>query len=234
MEAVRREVERIDYYGGVVLLHSLSRGTGSVSVAPHQSGESPLQHYNTLLSLASLQRSADGVLTRAQALQRALMSTSSSFSGVPPAAGSLSHITSCMAGLLLPVHSLTTASGLSLGMEPWELMRCEVFTCSQPPLHHAGLFQYSSRAVLAVARGNKDGSFLMSNALQKLKKGWETPLPLASSLLGHVVQRAGEMLQARAYLHWYQHYGVEEQDFQQALDTCSAAMQEYDTQVTSC
>ncbi|XP_045064257.1 LOW QUALITY PROTEIN: tubulin beta chain-like [Coregonus clupeaformis] len=144
MEAVRREVARIDYYGGVVLLHSLSRGTGSglgsklceeirdtfpaghiltVSVAPHQSGESPLQHYNTLLSLASLQRSADGVLTRAQALQRALMSTSSSFSGVPPAAGSLSHVTSCMAGLLLPVHSLTTASGLSLGMEPWELMR---------------------------------------------------------------------------------------------------------------
>lgn len=29
MEAVRKEVERIDYYGGVVLLHSLSGGTGS-------------------------------------------------------------------------------------------------------------------------------------------------------------------------------------------------------------
>lgn len=28
----------------------------SVSVAPYQSGESPLQHYNTLLSLTSLQR----------------------------------------------------------------------------------------------------------------------------------------------------------------------------------
>lgn len=51
-----------------------------------------------------------------------------------------------------------------------------------------------------------------------------------SCLLGHVVQRAVEMLKARAYLHWYQHYGVEEQDFQQALDACSAVMQEYNTQ----
>lgn len=28
----------------------------TVSVVPHQSGESPLQHYNTLLSLAALHR----------------------------------------------------------------------------------------------------------------------------------------------------------------------------------
>uniref|UniRef100_A0A4W5RVY1 Tubulin/FtsZ GTPase domain-containing protein n=1 Tax=Hucho hucho TaxID=62062 RepID=A0A4W5RVY1_9TELE len=76
MKDVCREVERIDYYGGGVLLHSLSGGTGSgfssklceeicdtfpaghiliVSVAPHQIEESPVQHYNTLLSLASLQ-----------------------------------------------------------------------------------------------------------------------------------------------------------------------------------
>uniref|UniRef100_A0A4W5RVY0 Tubulin/FtsZ GTPase domain-containing protein n=1 Tax=Hucho hucho TaxID=62062 RepID=A0A4W5RVY0_9TELE len=79
MKDVCREVERIDYYGGGVLLHSLSGGTGSgfssklceeicdtfpaghiliVSVAPHQIEESPVQHYNTLLSLASLQRSS--------------------------------------------------------------------------------------------------------------------------------------------------------------------------------
>lgn len=29
MEAVRREAERQDYYGGTVVLHSLSGGTGS-------------------------------------------------------------------------------------------------------------------------------------------------------------------------------------------------------------
>ncbi|XP_026855084.2 tubulin gamma chain-like isoform X3 [Electrophorus electricus] len=83
MEAVRKEATRQDYYGGTVLLHSLSGGTGSglgskmceeiceefpvhhiltVSVVPHQSGESPLQYYNTLLSLASMHRCADGIL----------------------------------------------------------------------------------------------------------------------------------------------------------------------------
>uniref|UniRef100_A0A674BV52 Tubulin/FtsZ 2-layer sandwich domain-containing protein n=1 Tax=Salmo trutta TaxID=8032 RepID=A0A674BV52_SALTR len=196
----------------------------TVSVAPHQSEESPVQHYNTLLSLASLQRSSLSQNTSSS------LSLSLSLSVVPPAAESLSvmntHIASCMARLLLPVHSLTTVS----------------------------------LAVLAVARGNKGGYFLMSNALQKFKKGqrcvsWN-PFPLdhwtgeqyvgdapssrllsvcsnhssVSCLFGHVVQPAVEMLQARAYLHWYQHYGVKEQDFQQALDACSAVMQEYDTQ----
>ena len=60
-----------------MVIHSLTGGTGSglgsrllevikdtyplahavsVAVAPHVSGDSPLQHYNSLLSLASLQR----------------------------------------------------------------------------------------------------------------------------------------------------------------------------------
>ena len=62
---------------GTIVVHSLTGGTGSglgshlverirdayplahvmsVAVSPHSSGDSPLQHYNSLLSLASLQR----------------------------------------------------------------------------------------------------------------------------------------------------------------------------------
>lgn len=318
MEAVRREAEKIDFYGGVVLLHSLSGGTGSglgsklceeirdtfpaghiltVSVVPHQSGESPLQNYNSLLSLASLHRSTDGVLLfhNDQALNQArvlkVVPGRKPSLSVVPSGGSLSamnkHISSCVAGLLLPVHSLTTASGLSLGIEPWELLRslCPLpaakllFTtqaCSREKTSWDSLVDstiqavpqlsstskpYSSRAVLAVARGNKDNSFFMSNAIKKLKKGhrcvsWN-PFPIdhwtdpnnqfgdsvssrlltvcsnhssVSCLLGHVVQRARDMLQARAYLHWYQRFGVEESDFQQALDTCCSVIEEYTTQ----
>ncbi|XP_029602502.1 uncharacterized protein LOC115187663 isoform X3 [Salmo trutta] len=165
------------------------------------------------------------------------------------------HIASCMARLLLPVHSLTTVSEKTR----WEsLASCTLQPV--PQLSPTGK-SYRSLAVLAVARGNKGGYFLMSNALQKFKKGqrcvswnpfpldhWTDPLnkvgdapssrllsvcsnhSSVSCLFGHVVQPAVEMLQARAYLHWYQHYGVKEQDFQQALDACSAVMQEYDTQ----
>ncbi|XP_062847861.1 tubulin delta chain-like [Trichomycterus rosablanca] len=318
MEAVRREAERRDYYGGTVLLHSLSGGTGSglgsrlceeirdefavghiltVSVVPHHSGESPLQHYNTLLSLASLHRSADGMLLFNN--DHVLSCTGSQHSsaagrgavscGLPQ--GTLSamnaHIISCTAGLLLPVQSLSTDSGQSLGIEPWELIRsvCPIPTAkllhttqvsasetshwdslvsgvlqNLPHLSPAGK-PYSSRAVLAVARGNQDNSFIASNVLQKLRQGhrcvkwnpfpvdhWtdprnETGISLFSrlltvcsnhssvtKLLHHVVQRSRDMLAARAYLHWYERYGVETDDFHQALSSLSALIEEYDSQ----
>ncbi|XP_064203228.1 uncharacterized protein LOC135261154 [Anguilla rostrata] len=316
MEAVRREAERRDCYCGTVMLHSLSGGTGSglgarlceeireefpaghilsVSVAPYQSGESPLQHYNTLLSLTSLQRSVDGVLLfyndQTLAVAEAQRGAPKGPSGPSGPGNSFSainaHIASCVAGLLLPVHSLTTSSGLSLGMEPWELvrsvcpqpvakllhttqacsrerMRWEILASSSlqnlPHLSPEGK-PHSSRAVLAVARGNQD-SFLTSTALQQLRRGhrcvsWN-PFPIdhwtdprdqlgcssssqcltvcsnhssASDLLAQVWRRAGEMIQARAYLHWYQRHGLETQDFQHALDDLSTVMQEYNTQM---
>ena len=64
-------------FKGTIVVHSLAGGTGSglgshlveairdtyplghvmsAAVSPHASGDSPLQHYNSLLSLASLQR----------------------------------------------------------------------------------------------------------------------------------------------------------------------------------
>ncbi|KAJ8415814.1 hypothetical protein AAFF_G00403710 [Aldrovandia affinis] len=317
MEAVRREVERRDCYCGTILLHSLSGGTGSglgarlceeireefpvghilsVSVAPYQSGESPLQHYNTLLSLSSLHRSVDGLLLfcndQALALAKAQPGAPKGPSAPSCPGSSFSainaHIASCLAGLLLPVYSITTASGLSLGMEPWELVRsvCPLpaakllhtsQACSRERTHWNSLASsslqalphlspegklHSSRAVLAVARGVQDDSFLMSTALQRLRRGhrcvpWN-PFPIdhwtdprdhfdcspssrrltvcsnhssASDLLGRVMQRAGEMIQARAYLHWYQRHGLETQDFQQALDALNTVMQEYNTQM---
>ncbi|KAL2102021.1 hypothetical protein ACEWY4_003782 [Coilia grayii] len=319
MEAVRREAERRDYYGGTVMLHSVSGGTGSglgsrlceeiraefpvshlltVSVVPHQSGESPLQHYNTLLSLGALHRyHCDCILLfhNDQALgcsgvpQNKAFATSGLASALSQDTLSFMnrHIVSCMAGLLLPVRSLTTASGWSLGVEPWELIRsvcpmpsAKLLSLGLQPLTHklkwdslAGITlqsvpqmspigkSYTSRAVLAVARGDQDKSFVTSSAHHKLKQGhrcvawnpspidhWTDPLnevcssadaqlltvcsnhSSVTSLLNHVVHRTKEKIAARAYLHWYERYGVETQDFQQATDTLLSVMEEYDAQ----
>lgn len=49
-------------------------------------------------------------------------------------------------------------------------------------------------------------------------------------LLGHVAQRATEMLSVRAYVHWYERYGIEMEEFQQALNTLSSVRDEYESQ----
>lgn len=82
-DIIRKEIEKIDNYLGSVLLFSLAGGTGSglgsrflenmrdeypstnltaVVVYPASSGESPLQHYNCLLSTSYLQEYADNVV----------------------------------------------------------------------------------------------------------------------------------------------------------------------------
>lgn len=83
MEALRKEVERSDFFLGMVMVHSLAGGTGSglgsrlieeyrdeycksylmsASIWPNSSGETPLQHYNTCFSLSHLQKNSDAVL----------------------------------------------------------------------------------------------------------------------------------------------------------------------------
>ncbi|GMF25534.1 unnamed protein product [Phytophthora fragariaefolia] len=84
MESLRREVEAVDCYQGSVVMHSLGGGTGSglgcrvlesmrdtypkayiatASVAPSWTrGDSPLQNYNAVLTLACLQEVADAVI----------------------------------------------------------------------------------------------------------------------------------------------------------------------------
>ncbi|XP_061442609.1 uncharacterized protein LOC133365151 isoform X2 [Rhineura floridana] len=229
MESLRKEVERKDCYCGTVLFHSLSGGTGaglssrlceaireeyplghilSVSVAPHQAGESPLQHYNALLCLSWLQRYADGVLLfhNDEALKRAAAVAALQRKDVPEASGQVSlsamnsYIASCLAGLLCPLKIFTTQSGVTMGMEPWQLLRT---ICPMPALKFLHAAQASTRgtvfwdslassvvqplpreslagnphrstAVLAVARGPREDAFLISRSLvlRKLKQGY--------------------------------------------------------------
>uniref|UniRef100_A0ABM5GMJ5 Tubulin delta chain n=1 Tax=Pogona vitticeps TaxID=103695 RepID=A0ABM5GMJ5_9SAUR len=228
MESLRKEAERKDCYCGTVLFHSLSGGTGaglssrlceaireeyplgrilSVSVAPHQSGESPLQHYNALLGLSWLQRYADGILLfqNDEVLKRAA-TVALPGKGAPETSGRLSfsamnaYMASCLAGLLYPLKIFTPPSGISLGMEPWELLRS---VCPLPNLKLLHAAQggtrgtvfwdslassvaqllprespagnpHRSTALLAVARGPQEDAFLLNHGLvlKKLKQAY--------------------------------------------------------------
>lgn len=80
MELLRREVEQCDYFKNCVLIHSLAGGTGSglgskllqlirdeypicfittASVLPFESGDTPLQDYNSIFCLSHIQSYAD-------------------------------------------------------------------------------------------------------------------------------------------------------------------------------
>ncbi|XP_078072030.1 tubulin delta chain-like isoform X2 [Mustelus asterias] len=229
MDSFRKEVERRDSYSGVVLLHSLSGGTGSglgahlcesireefpmsyilsVSVVPHQTGECPLQHFNSLLCLSWLQRYADGVLLfhNDDVLRRIQASCGRKNEHVPALQPQISlsdmntHIASCLAALMYPVSSLRTPSGVSIGLEPWELLRsvCPVPTTkflytSQMnkrgaaswdsmlssivrtlPRHSSTGNTHQSTAVLAVARGTGADTFNCSRQpiMMKVKQGY--------------------------------------------------------------
>lgn len=152
MEAVRKEIERCDMYCGCVVYHSLSGGTGSglgshlielmrdsypcsnilsCAVAPCASGESPLQNYNALLGLHWLQSYADSIillpndyyinhlnhLLQSGESSNLEMHSQLSFQDVNKT------IANNLSGVFLPTNSLSTAKGLSLGQEPWELIR---------------------------------------------------------------------------------------------------------------
>lgn len=83
MELMRKEIEQCDYYKGCVLIHSLAGGTGSglgckliekirdeypicfittASILPSETGDTPLQDYNSVLGLAHLQQYADAII----------------------------------------------------------------------------------------------------------------------------------------------------------------------------
>ncbi|XP_072426217.1 tubulin delta chain-like isoform X1 [Chiloscyllium punctatum] len=229
LDSFRKEVERRDAYSGVVLLHSLTGGTGSglgahlcesireefpmgyilsVTVAPHQVGESPLQHYNSLLCLSWLQRYADGVLLfhNDDVLRRMQVLCGKKIDHAPALQPQISlsdmntHIASCLAGLMYPVNKLRTQSAVSIGLEPWELLRtvCPVPTTkflytSQVnrrgtaswdsmlssivrtlPRHSPTGDVYQSTAVLAVARGSGAETFNCSlqPIMMKMKQGY--------------------------------------------------------------
>lgn len=130
IELFRKEVESCDYVKACFVIHSLSGGTGSglgsrmieeirnqypsiylisVCIAPFRHGDTPMQHYNCLLSLSFIQNNCDAVLmfqnddiirsmnkgvhrSGHTTLQRSDYSTSDINK----------YIASCLAGLLLP------------------------------------------------------------------------------------------------------------------------------------
>ncbi|XP_043834136.1 tubulin delta chain-like isoform X1 [Dromiciops gliroides] len=171
MERLRKEVELRDCYSGTVIFHSLSGGTGaglgshlceeirdeyplgqilSVTVAPYQTGECPLQHYNILLCLSWLQRFTDGIFLfyNDDVLKRTIASLGKkniqeSWGVSQVSLSSMNtYIADCVAGLLYPVSNFQTTSGLNMGVEPWELLRA---VCPVPTMKFLHVAQTSTR-----------------------------------------------------------------------------------------
>ncbi|XP_072509632.1 uncharacterized protein [Notamacropus eugenii] len=167
MEKLRKEVELRDCYSGTVLFHSLSGGTGaglgshlceeirdeyplgqilSVTVAPYQTGECPLQHYNVLLCLSWLQRYTDGIFLfhNDDVLRRTVASMGKKTAREPTVSLSSmnTYIADCVAGLLYPVSNFQPTSGLNMGIEPWELLRS---VCPMPTMKFLHVAQTSTR-----------------------------------------------------------------------------------------
>lgn len=135
MEAVRRKVEACDRVQNVFMVHSTGGGTGagfgsrmvesirdaypgvyitSAIVTPFESGEAPLQHYNTILTAAKLQTCSDAVIqTSNDELMQAAMALRMSSSHEGAASGSAgarvstdemnSTLAARLAGVLFPV-----------------------------------------------------------------------------------------------------------------------------------
>jgi len=151
LDAIRRETERCSSFSGMILIHSLAGGTGSglgallhqmlrdkypmnyilsCIIAPYDSGESPLQYYNSSLCLSSVHDNTDGiilfkndeVLLQSKPRKQELKTDT-------PAPVSLEHcnqyIAHCIADLILPTDSVSGNSSrcAGFGLEPWELVR---------------------------------------------------------------------------------------------------------------
>jgi hypothetical protein len=96
-----------------------------IAVAPHSQGESPLQHYNSLLTLSHLQQFADGVvLFNNDSVMEEIMKGSQKAAPARSPCCSLddmnSYIGGCMANALMPVYT----SGKSVEFQDitWDLV----------------------------------------------------------------------------------------------------------------
>ncbi|KAI0217837.1 Tubulin delta chain [Lamellibrachia satsuma] len=150
MNVLRKEIERCEQFTGLIMMHSLSGGTGSglgshlcqlirdeyplhhmlnCAVTPHNHGESPLQHYNSLLCLAWLQRHSDGVVLfhndEVLSLQESRRRKKCDVHHINR------HIAECLCNLFLPADDVTPSSGVSIGLEPWQMLQS---VCPMPSL----------------------------------------------------------------------------------------------------
>jgi hypothetical protein len=132
LELFRNEVESTDYVKACVVFHSLSGGTGSglgsriieevrsqypsmyiisVCVAPFRHGDTPMQHYNCLLSLNVLQKNCDSIImfqnddVLRSINKRQITSGHTTLQRSDYSTTDINkYIASCLAGLLLPIQ----------------------------------------------------------------------------------------------------------------------------------
>ncbi|XP_072269532.1 uncharacterized protein [Pyxicephalus adspersus] len=270
MESFRKELERRDCYSGTVILHSLCGGTGSglgsrlcqeirdnypaghllsVTTAPHETGDTPLQHYNSLLCLSYLQRWElmwEEHISVQPPMGRAYTSGDTIIKR---------HFYTLIRNLCSPV--LVHISTLKIGHSPCS--GCDgyfrFFSFNTFSQHH-------SLSVLAVARNSQEYSFLLSrdSVLMKLKQSYHcvswNPFPIqcwtdpqnildpssnshsltvcanhssAGDLVSGIVGKSHTMYNAGGYLHWYRRYGCEDEDFQAAFNTLDSVVEEYNS-----
>jgi len=178
LDAVRKETERCSSFSGIILIHSLAGGTGSglgsllhqalrdeypmnyilsCVIAPHDSGESPLQDYNISLSLSSLHDNTDGVLIfkndevlwKSAASHGCRKEQNMELSVPVSLAHCNQYIARCIADLILPTDSVSNNSVrcAGFGLEPWELLRS---ICPMPTLKffHASYTPSNSQKLL--------------------------------------------------------------------------------------
>ncbi|CAI9737073.1 tubulin delta chain-like [Octopus vulgaris] len=104
----------------------------SCAIAPFASGESPLQHYNSMLSLSWLHRFADGIvmLPNDAFHQTSLQENGKRTNGTKLPVWDINHsMSQALAGVLYLTDSLLFERGYSLGSEPWYLLKT---LCSRP------------------------------------------------------------------------------------------------------
>jgi hypothetical protein len=157
MDAVRREAERMEVCDSIVTMHSIAGGTGSglgsrvteeireyfpkqfilaCAIAPFGNGDTPLQHYNSLLCLSHLYPVVDGLVLAsnadmARALQSHAMKSANSSSSASPAmsfAGINTYLSACLADVLAPTKLAPTFRQ----MEQADRARMQLSTSSTP------------------------------------------------------------------------------------------------------
>ena len=212
-EVMRKEVERCDSYNGTVLIHSISGGTGSgvgsrltellrdeypekfllsCIVTPFFGGESPLQHYNSILTLSKLCEHSDCILAfdNDEILRRLQLNKVTAKNAVSLSLMNM-YVASCISGVLLPMNS-STHKDFSTGQELIRLMcpspsmkfACTDYTTRKKPSwddavqaigrtlgsREVDMYQYATVATLAVVRGTTVQPFTRQSMISFEKK----------------------------------------------------------------
>ncbi|KAF0689748.1 Aste57867_18816 [Aphanomyces stellatus] len=171
-DVVRKEVEQCDYFKGFLALQSLAGGTGSglgsfvcdilrehypssyllnTVVWPYRSGEVIVQNYNTLLTMACLSESSDGVLILEndmadQICQRLLAIPKPSFA-------QMNHVlANHIASILLPATPFQTASHAT------RFTSCLLPTIMQHLCAHPGYKLLNVKLIPQLAQRSRDFS----------------------------------------------------------------------------